>query len=126
MQNKRRVHNVELPEWCKENPYTFVYFMRKSLEEKITNSEIHNWIDLIFGYKQRGEEAAKAMNSFYYLTYEDAVPWEIFKNEKEIQSIESQIVNFGQTPSQVFTKPHPERGGAANFRNFRAICDADA
>lgn len=54
--------------------------MRKSLEEKLTSSEIHNWIDLIFGYKQRGEEAAKALNAFYYLTYEDAVPWEIFKN----------------------------------------------
>lgn len=80
MQNKKRVHNVELPEWCKENPYTFVYYMRKSLEEKLASSEIHNWIDLIFGYKQRGEEAAKALNSFYYLTYEDAVPWEIFKN----------------------------------------------
>jgi len=29
------------------------------------------------------------------------------KNEKDIQSVESQIVNFGQTPSQIFIKPHP-------------------
>ena len=30
---------------------------------------VHEWIDLIFGYKQRGPEAVKADNLFYYLTY---------------------------------------------------------
>jgi hypothetical protein len=29
------------------------------------------WIDLIFGYKQRGKEAQKALNTFFYLTYDD-------------------------------------------------------
>jgi hypothetical protein len=28
---------------------------------------------LIFGYKQTGEEAVKAHNVFYYLTYENAI-----------------------------------------------------
>lgn len=35
--------------------------------------QLHQWIDLIFGYKQRGTEAIRATNMFYYLTYENAV-----------------------------------------------------
>lgn len=34
------------------------------------SNHLHEWIDLIFGYKQRGEEAVNALNVFYYCTYE--------------------------------------------------------
>ena len=34
------------------------------------SARLHEWINLIFGYKQRGEEGLKADNIFYYLTYE--------------------------------------------------------
>ena len=30
-------------------------------------------------------------------------------NMEERQSYESQIIEFGQTPKQIFTKPHPKR-----------------
>lgn len=34
------------------------------------SAHLHKWIDLIFGYKQRGLAAEEALNVFYYCTYE--------------------------------------------------------
>jgi len=50
---------------------------------------------LIFGYKQRGKEAEKAMNVFYFLTYEDKVDLDSISEEDVRISTESQIINFG-------------------------------
>ena len=35
--------------------------------------QLHQWIDLILGYKQRGPEAARTLNVFHHLTYEGSV-----------------------------------------------------
>lgn len=55
MQNEKRVHNVELPPWARENPYLYVTKLRRAFEESVVSKNINKWIDLIFGYKQRGE-----------------------------------------------------------------------
>jgi factor associated with neutral sphingomyelinase activation len=70
---------------------------------------LHEWIDLIFGFKQQGEEAVNADNLFYYLTYENSVDLDTIKDPRERAAIENQIQEFGQTPSQLFAAPHPRR-----------------
>ncbi|KAL4471642.1 hypothetical protein ABPG74_008535 [Tetrahymena malaccensis] len=109
MQSKERVHNVVLPPWCNQDPYLFIYNHRLSLEGEIVSRNIHQWIDLIFGYKSRGKEAEQSLNKFYYLTYEDEFNIDEVKDEKERIGYESQIIHFGQCPAQLLTTPHPSR-----------------
>ena len=40
----------------------FINKLRAALESEYVSQNLHNWIDLIFGYKQRGEESEKANN----------------------------------------------------------------
>ena len=65
------------------------------------SQNLPKWIDLIFGYKQQGEEAVKACNVFYYCTYEGKV--DLRKcDQGERAVLEKMIENFGQTPTQLF------------------------
>jgi len=107
-QNMTKVQDVQLPPWAKDD----VDFFKKhteALESEHVSSQLHHWIDLIFGYKQRGEEAIKADNLFYYLTYEGAVDIESITDPVKRAAIEVQINEFGQTPKQLFKIPHPRR-----------------
>lgn len=108
MQNGDRVNNVELPVWA-ANAYHFVMQSRQMLESEEVSRAIGGWIDLIFGSKQRGKEAEANMNVFYYLTYEDTIDLDKITDEVHRTSCEAQIIHFGQTPSQLFDKPHPKR-----------------
>ncbi|KAJ3182617.1 Neurobeachin-like protein 1 [Geranomyces variabilis] len=100
--------DVVLPPWAK-TPDDFVRIHREALEGDYVSDHLHEWIDLIWGCKQTGDEAVKAHNVFYYLTYEGAINIDSVKDPVERRSIEDQINNFGQTPSQLFKKPHPVR-----------------
>lgn len=105
---KERVNHVVLPRWAK-SPEDFIHKHRKALESEYVSENLHNWIDLIFGYKQKGPAAVEALNVFYYCTYEGAVDLDAVKDEKERKAIEGMINNFGQTPCQLLKEPHPKR-----------------
>ena len=61
-----QVNDVDLPPWA-ESPEDFVTKLREALESDYVSAHLHEWIDLIFGYKNSGPEAAKADNC--------ALPW---------------------------------------------------
>ncbi|XP_039972844.1 neurobeachin-like protein 2 isoform X3 [Xiphias gladius] len=107
------VTNVLLPRWATSRG-DFIRKHRKALECEHVSSHLHEWIDLIFGYKQRGEEAVNALNVFYYCTYEGAVDLDAIANENERKALEGIISNFGQTPCQLLKEPHPPRMSTEN------------
>lgn len=72
-----KIDNVDLPPWAK-TPEEFIAINRQALESEFVSQNLHHWIDLIFGYKQRGPESVKACNTFYYLTYEGTFRVKIF------------------------------------------------
>lgn len=43
------------------------------MESDHVSEHLHEWLDLVFGFKQQGKAAQEASNVFYYLTYEGAV-----------------------------------------------------
>lgn len=100
------IDDVVLPPWAK-NSQEFTCKMRAALESDYVSARIHQWIDLTFGYKQIGEQAAMADNLFYPQCYEESIDWKKITNPVHKMSIETQIANFGQVPLQVFDKPHP-------------------
>jgi hypothetical protein len=108
-QNGDRVHDVELPPWAKGDPVEFIRVHREALECRYVSENIHNWIDLIFGYKQRGAAAVAARNVFIHLTYEGEVNIDNITDPLLRDATISQINNFGQTPARLFTKPHPKK-----------------
>jgi WD40 repeat protein len=123
MQTGQRVHNTMLPKWCKGSAYKFVSTLRSALESDIVSRHLHNWIDLIFGYKQRGKDTEKYLNTFFYMTYEDAVDIEKVTDPSTKLSMEAQAVHFGQCPSQLFLKPHPQRYSKESLFNSKIIAD---
>ncbi|XP_035386156.1 lipopolysaccharide-responsive and beige-like anchor protein isoform X3 [Electrophorus electricus] len=105
------VSDVELPPWAK-SPEQFVRINRLALESEFVSCQLHQWIDLIFGYKQQGPEAARALNVFYYLTYEGAINLGNITDPMLREAVESQIRSFGQTPCKLLIEPHPPRSSA--------------
>ncbi|XP_063161768.1 neurobeachin isoform X1 [Candoia aspera] len=134
-EDEATVNDVELPPWAKK-PEDFVRINRMALESEFVSCQLHQWIDLIFGYKQRGPEAVRALNVFHYLTYEGSVnldsitdpvlreipdayflrdPHTFLLTKDFIKAMEAQIQNFGQTPSQLLIEPHPPRSSAMHL-----------
>jgi len=79
------------------------------LESKYVSENINDWIDLIFGCKQRGAAAVEAMNVFIHLTYDGEVDVDAITDPTLRDATISQINNFGQTPKMLFVRPHPKR-----------------
>uniref|UniRef100_A0A7N0T3J8 Uncharacterized protein n=1 Tax=Kalanchoe fedtschenkoi TaxID=63787 RepID=A0A7N0T3J8_KALFE len=108
-QSGEKVGDVMLPPWAKGSCREFIKKHREALESDYVSENLHNWIDLIFGHKQRGKAAEEAINVFYHYTYEGSVDIDSVTDLAMKASILAQINHFGQTPKQLFLKPHPKR-----------------
>jgi len=59
-----KISRVKLPKWASDS-LEFLKKMRDALESPYVSNNLHNWIDLIFGYKQRGQPSIDANNGIY-------------------------------------------------------------
>ncbi|EMP36093.1 Protein FAN [Chelonia mydas] len=91
------------------DPDDFLQKCQNALESQYVSEHLHEWIDLVFGYKQKGSEAIAAHNVFHPLTYEGGVDLNSIMDPNEKVALLTQILEFGQTPKQLFTTPHPRR-----------------
>ncbi|KAK0628604.1 hypothetical protein B0T17DRAFT_159534 [Bombardia bombarda] len=108
-QDSSRVDNVILPPWAKGDPKIFIAKHREALESPYVSQRLQQWIDLVFGYKQRGDAAVESLNVFHPLSYKGAKDLDNITDPQERISTTGIIHNFGQTPHQIFTRPHPPR-----------------
>ncbi|XP_019855658.1 PREDICTED: lipopolysaccharide-responsive and beige-like anchor protein [Amphimedon queenslandica] len=102
------VNDVLLPPWA-ENAEKFIEIHRQALESDYVSANLHQWVDLIFGYKQNGPEAIKSTNVFYHITYPGSVNWQAITDEYQLKALEQQVLQFGQTPHQLLLEPHLQK-----------------
>jgi WD40 repeat protein len=109
-QDSTRVDDVCLPPWARGDARFFIRKHREALESQYVSERLNDWIDLMFGYKQRGPAAEAALNVFFPLTYEGAVDLDKITDEIERAATIAQISSYGQTPKQLWkTKAHPKK-----------------
>ena len=112
----KEVNDVILPPWAK-SPIEFIYFHRKALESEYVSMHLNQWIDLIWGDKQRSYES---LNVYQREMYSDI--WETPKG-KDIENavaIDSVLTYVGQIPPPLFDKSHPQRNSQFQDRIQRS------
>ncbi|XP_021756984.1 protein GFS12-like isoform X2 [Chenopodium quinoa] len=82
--------DLSVPSWA-GSPQEFIKFHRDALESERVSREIHNWIDITFGYKMSGQPAVAAKNVMLPSS-QPTTPRPIGRR-------------------QLFTQPHPVRWG---------------
>ncbi|KAL4917006.1 hypothetical protein BDW62DRAFT_91411 [Aspergillus aurantiobrunneus] len=102
------IDSVELPPWAKGDPKIFIAKNREALESPYVTRNLHHWIDLVFGCKQKGEAAVEAVNVFHHLSYQGAKDVDAIDDPVERLATIGIIHNFGQTPYQIFNRPHSQ------------------
>uniref|UniRef100_A0A674JY58 Lysosomal-trafficking regulator n=1 Tax=Terrapene triunguis TaxID=2587831 RepID=A0A674JY58_9SAUR len=110
-QNGERVNHVNLPPWARNDPRLFILIHRQALESDHVSQTICNWIDLVFGYKQKGKASVQAINVFHPATY---FGMDVSAVEDPVQrrALETMIKTYGQTPRQLFHTAHVSRPGS--------------
>ncbi|OMJ76970.1 hypothetical protein SteCoe_23556 [Stentor coeruleus] len=122
-QDMKTVDNVELPKWASTST-EFIIKHRKALESNYVSSHLNEWIDLIFGYKQKGQQAELGYNRFSSITYEDtfAALRKKLPDTESLQGYIEQIVHFGQTPIQLFKSAHPVKEIKGRYNDIFERC----
>jgi hypothetical protein len=119
-EDKESVDDVLTP--FNNNAFKVIATLRKILESPHVSAMIPKWIDLIFGYKQRGKEAEMVYNVYTEKTYEDLID----VNKEENKDMLFKMVEFGLTPQQVMNKEFPPRYKKESVKKMKEVTDKEA
>lgn len=131
------MNHVNLPPWARNDPRLFVLIHRQALESEQVSQTLCQWIDLVFGLKQKGKAAVQAINVFHPAVSASAgVPgdalgggstpfqksflsqtyfgMDVSAVEDPVQrrALETMIKTYGQTPRQLFNGSHVSRAAS--------------
>ena len=115
--DNKNINNVLLPPWASYSPRLFCKILRKSLESQFVSMNINNWIDLIFGYKQKGSDGEKCYNILRNVCT-SFNPKKDCEDEKEIEQKINEICELGISPKQLFNKSHHKRERHQKMKAF--------
>ncbi|KAG0304181.1 hypothetical protein BGZ98_005820 [Dissophora globulifera] len=104
-----QIDHVKLPPWAKDDPKIFIEKHREALECDYVSAHLHEWVDLVFGFKQQGPDSVRAVNVFHHMSYEGAIDLDTIDDHIQKSATIGIIHNFGQTPRQLFKRPHGPR-----------------
>ena len=100
------LNEVVMPSWCENNPFLFTEKYRKLLESQ--NIDINPWINLIFGYTQRGIKAQKIGNLYLPYCYDGVMNLRLSKemilNNRAENEFKMRFFEMGVHPIKVFEK----------------------
>ena len=111
------IDNVYLPPWASHSPRLFCKILKKAIESQYVSMNINNWIDLIFGYKQKGSEAEKYYNVLRSVC-SGFNPKKDCEDDNEIEQKINELCELGIDPNQIFTKPHHKRERHQRIKAF--------
>jgi hypothetical protein len=85
---------------------TFASDYRKVLESPRVSSELHLWLDFVFGFRQKGKEAHDLGNLNHPATLDD-----FWTNNPDTDpaAVLPLMKLYGLTPNQLFRSPHPAK-----------------
>jgi factor associated with neutral sphingomyelinase activation len=121
-QNSIIIGDVKLPKWAK-NPKDFIKKNRNALESDYCTAHLPSWIDLIFGFKARGDMALEAKNLFHPTSYLTPKDLEKMETEEEKMQAELQAIEFGICPDVLFTRQHPMKGDMVTTNDSFLVID---
>ena len=113
-----KVNDIKMPKWANEDGYIFINMHRMLLESPEVNEKINEWFNIIFGVKQRGNNAKKINNLFLKYTYDEEFEEE-YNKEKDVNTriYYCRMVEFGITPHQIFKYEANKRLGYGELKN---------
>ena len=94
-----KIDDVEMPPWASGLPHSFVINMRINLEKE--KLKINKWLDLIFGFKQKGPKAEEAHNIYSGNSYIGNVKLQHL-TDADMRNALLRLVEIGVTPLQLF------------------------